>query len=1175
MLIVAALVALFAGLGFFAVPPLAQWKIETLAQTQLGRNATIGKIRFNPFTLRARISDLRLADRDSARTLLAFDTLDVDISTESLWKRALVLDSVRLVRPRVEIARNAAGEYSIQDLIDRATAPGPAASKSDFAADNIEIEDGSIVLDDAVHRRRIVVSQLAVGIPFLSSRSRDAQIRVKPQLRGTIDGAPFAFIGSSNSPFEEARRATLVIDVDALPLARYVDYAPLPNGLKLTDGALTTRLSLAFVSWKGASRGITLTGSMRLDRLEIARKDASPLIAARTVDVALGKVDFLGRSVAVDRISIGGPAIDLRRLSDGTLEAGRLLTLPAASDTANSAARAPWTWSLAEARVTGGAVHVVDQSVAPAFQTRLSDVTITGTRLASQGAPGTVDAAFDSEDGAHFVAHGAVDVAGQGARGRFALTKLPIAKLHPYYASMLAIDVRRGALDVGGEFDAGASPTRFTVTQGSLALTDIEVAIRGERVPLWRMASASAGGVALDVVERTVAIGDIEARRGALRLLRDSDGKMHYERVFRVSHGHAAPEGARAEGSDWHVTVRRLLVEGLGVDFEDRVPARGVKLTIADAKIVAENLDTRRGAKANIELAARVGSRGRVSANGVVSAQPLTADARVSATALDLVPLRPYFESRTNMTITSGAVKAKGRVTYTDAGSAGPRVRYVGDVVVTDFDALDRPLSEELMRWKTLSVTGADVNSAPFKVALNAVALDHFYARLILTADAKLNVLQLLAPEASAGGAPASRPERPGVESAVAPAPAPAAERGEIPASIGRIQLSDGEVEYSDFFVKPNYSVHLTDVNGNVSALGGAQDGAIDLAARVDHTAPVDIRGTVNPFARELALDLTGKATGVDLPPLTPYSVKYAGYGIQKGKLSMEVHYKVEHRKLAASNKLVLDQLTFGERVESPTATKLPVLLAVALLKDRNGVINLDFPISGTLDDPQFSMWRVVVHIIGNLLTKAATAPFALLGAIAGNSEQLAYVEFAPGGAVLTPSAQAKLNSLAKALVERPGLRLDAAGRAVPAVDTEGLKRAALERALRIRKQKDLAAAGASSPSLEEIDIDAADYAKYLKLVYRDTDLPSKPRNFIGMAKDVPAAQMQALLLAGYRIGENELRELANQRAQRVKDWLISKGNVPAERIFIVAPRLDAQGIKDEGAPTRVDFAIR
>jgi hypothetical protein len=468
-----------------------------------------------------------------------------------------------------------------------------------------------------------------------------------------------------------------------------------------------------------------------------------------------------------------------------------------------------------------------------------------------------------------------------------------------------------------------------------------------------------------------------------------------------------------------------------------------------------------------------------------------------------------------------------------------------------------------LVRWKSLTFSGVDVSTAPRKVALGAIALDQFYARVIINPDATLNLQRLLSPEASGGQTPP---------------PTPATEHAseELPVSIGRVQLSQGEVQFSDFYIKPNYSAHLTSVSGSVSALSATQAGDVQIDARVEDTAPVEIRGTLNPFARDLALDLNAKATDIDLPPLTTYSAKYAGYGITKGTLSFEVRYKIDQRKLAATNKLVLDQLTFGERVESPTATKLPVLLAVALLKDRNGVIHLDLPIQGTLDDPKFSVWGVIVQIVVNLITKAVTAPFALLGSLAGShGEELAFIEFEPGRAQLTVPAQAKLQSLAKALADRPGLKLDAAGRAIPDLDRDGLKRVALDRAMRTQKQKAMVSEGASAPPLDALTIDATEYPRYLAAVYRDTQLTDKPRNLIGMAKDIPPAEMEALLLASYGVDDDALRTLANRRAQTVKEWFVEKGGIASERVFVVAPKLSGGGIQDKGVPTRVDFAIR
>ena len=256
--------------------------------------------------------------------------------------------------------------------------------------------------------------------------------------------------------------------------------------------------------------------------------------------------------------------------------------------------------------------------------------------------------------------------------------------------------------------------------------------------------------------------------------------------------------------------------------------------------------------------------------------------------------------------------------------------------------------------------------------------------------------------------------------------------------AVGKIALQGGNINFSDFFVRPNYSANLTGVGGTVSAITPETPGEIELRGKVDDIAPLEITGKINPLARDLFLDIKAAATDIELPPLSPYSMKYAGYGIERGKLSVKVKYLVENRKLTAENNVYLDQLTFGEKVDSPTATKLPVLLAVALLKDRNGVIDVNLPVGGSLDDPQFSVGAIIVQVIVNLITKAVTAPFALLGAAFGGGEELAYLEFDPGSAKLDAADETKLKSIAKALTERPGLKLDVAGRVDPAARPRG-----------------------------------------------------------------------------------------------------------------------------------------
>ncbi|HEX7327542.1 MAG TPA: DUF748 domain-containing protein [Casimicrobiaceae bacterium] len=1216
LIAVAVLVALVAVLGFVVVPRVAKSKIEALAQADLGRHATIGKVAFNPFTLHARLTDFRLADRDPARTLFAFSALDVRVSLASLWTLAPVIDAVTLTKPELNLARGDDGRLDVQDLVDR-PASASKASTPEFSVDNIEIIGGTVTFDDRMHQRVVKVTDLGIGIPFLSSFPHDAKIRVTPHVDGVVDGSRFALSGSTNTPFSDVHEATLALDLDALKLPGYASYITPPNGLKLASGALTTRLKLAFVTGPSGPRTITLSGKARLDDVAIGRRDGSTLAGVKSLSVDLAKADFLAHAIAIDRIDVDAPHADLRRGPDGQLEIARLFgaagdAAPAPAVSASSGTRAaaapasPWTITAAAVGVRGGGAEWTDASVTPVFHAAISNLSLDASGLANRTAGGSVKVALDSDLGAHVDANATLDVPHEAARGSFAVSKLALPPFAPYYAQALDVDLRRGTVDVSGAFDVAAStsPPRVLVSDGKVSLDGVEAALRRERQPLWTLKHADATGIAVDPSRKSVAVERLAGSGGTLHVVRLSDGTLDFERI--ISHGgatgrdqpRATPrDQARAAGRDqaraaasddgtpWAVTLRHAEVDNVVADVEDRAPKTPVRVRLVAERIAVDDFDTAKGAKSRIDAAVRVGKAGRVRAAGGFALAPVSADLRVDARKIDLVAFDPYVEGKTNVVVTRGVASAKGRLRLAVPATGPVHANWTGSLEVADFDSLDRPESQELLRWKSLALTGVDVASEPLAVGLGTITLDDFYARIILNANATLNLQQLLTSEPAEEASNAARTTagtatagtatlKHGVTTAALPA-TPGAGKA-LPVSIASIRVTNGEVEYSDFFVKPNYETHLTQVTGSVSAVNASLAGDVALAAKVQGTAPVDIHGTINPFADNLHLDLTATASDVDLPPMSPYSIKYAGYGIEKGKLSMQVHYKVDDRKLAASNKLRLDQLTFGAHVDSPTATKLPVLLAVALLTDAHGVINLDLPIEGTLDDPKFSIWHVIVQVFVNLITKAVAAPFALLGSLAGGAhEELSWVGFAPGHADLAKPALDKLETLAKALADRPALRLDVAGRVVPDVDRPGLERVRLERAMRARKAKDLAAEGASAPSLDEITISPAEYPKYLAAVYRDAKIPDKPRNFLGIARDVPPAQMEALLLASYRVDDAALTALANSRADAVKVWLTGPGKIDASRIFVVAPKVGAEGVTDKGVATRVDFALR
>ena len=977
--------------AWLGVPPIVRSQLESRLTEALGRPTTVKDVAFHPFELRVTLRDIAIGEPAGTTQLLTIDELVANVSSASLWHRAPVLDALKIVRPVLAVRRDAQGRYSVQDLLDRALADSDSPMPR-FSLNNIEIDAGVVTFDDGVAQRQHRIESLGFGIPFLSSLPYQTDIKVTPRMEGAFNGSRFV-LGGDTTPFAERREATLDIDFDALPLAQYVAYLPAKLRYDLANGALTTRLKVVFVDGKPGERRLDVRGDARVDGLTIKRRDGSVLVAAERVAVTIDGIDVYGREVRIAAIAAQAPAVDLKRMADGSLELAapwfEAGLQPATPARATPAPDSPWSVTIAKASIGSGALTLSDEGTG--FKTALVDVASEATNVSTKkGEKAHVTLAFESADHiASFKGAADVEPTVPAAAGTFDLRKFSLALLFPYYKDVLAVEVQSGSLDFAGGFTfAGDGAVKVTAGEG--IIREMRLAFPEAKEPLWRVAELVAKGVEVDTAARKVGIEDVRVPSGALRVARDRDGTLEATRVVKTTKA----TGTAADTQTWTVTMKRLALERIALDLQDRVPQPAVKLAGHDVSLLVTDFSNARNAKMAMTLRARIGNRGRLSFTGPVTTNPFSLAGQLDASGLNLVALKPYVEPHVNVVLTSGTLAAKGRLAVTVPDNAtGTRATWKGSVNVTDFAALDRPTSSDLARWKVLALDDVDVVSEPLRVGMSRIGAEDYYARVIVYQDGTVNLARLLtpgaAPEPSAGATPEKRDRD---------APVRATEDA-LPITIGKIELTRGNINLSDFFVRPNYSANLTDVTGTVGALSAEQAGDVAVSARVDATAPVEVKGRIQPFAKEITLDITATARDVDLPPLTPYSIKYAGYGIEKGKLTFDVHYRIENRKLAAENRVVLDQLTFGpHRVDSPTATKLPVLLAVALLKDSRGVIDVQLPISGSLDDPQFSICGLVMQVIVNLVGKAVTAPFALLtAAFGGRSEELSTVSVRAG----------------------------------------------------------------------------------------------------------------------------------------------------------------------------------
>lgn len=1230
----AAALALYAAAGFAGLPALGRSQLPGLLSQALGRTVTIGDIEFNPFTLRAVVTGLRVAERGAGNEppALAFARLELDGSWQSLTELAPVISGVRLVDPHLRLVRASDGRYSIDDLIAKWSKPtDPNEPKARFSVANIELHGGRIDFDDLPLPRSHKIAQIEIQVPFLSSLPVHQSVTVQPRLAMTINDTRIDLAGRSR-PFSETRESTLDLSLSPIDLTPYVAYVPGSLPVKVMGAVLAGKASVEFAQPPGAVPSVTVRADLGLTKLDLREPGGEPLLSLAELRLKTLVLEPLLRRAELGAIEIDAPVLHVQRRSDQQrffqavldaggpkAEPGRQPDIPAAPPEA--AAR----WAVDAVSVKGGRVAFQDGRFEPrALAVTLDDVTLTTGRLSSDPAASLpFQFGFTADGGERVQAGGTFSPNPLRVEAKVEVKDVTLNRWWWIAQPYLQADVSEGVLQLqtGLKVDQSGDQFRVRLEAVSADLKSLVLRQRWDKRDLLRLPAVSLSGTDLDLAGRTVSVGQLTLAGGLLNVLRAADGQTNLARAFTApvsapaaadaratpdapaartvptSPGPSpaasppvAPAAATPAGGDtsWRYTLKRVAVERFAASVRDagasggpatEAAAKAGAIDLADLGLQIDDLGNARDSRGKLTLRTRVGSAGSLELRGALGLNPVIARLRVDAKSIGVLPAQPYFAPYVNLVVGSGSLSTQGDLGVDLPDPGALRAAYRGDVTLADFAAAVKGGGDDLLRWKSLSLGSVDFALTPLKIDVGQVALADFYTRLIIGPDGRFNLQDLAAGAPAPSSPPAAAPALPAASAGATAVPAasppatPVPSGPPLPVRIGRVTLSNGNIDFTDLFVRPNYSANLTGMTGAISALAPDTAGDVELRGRVDNAGSVEITGKINPLAASLALDLTARARDIDLPRTSPYSVKYLGYGIEKGKLSANLKYKIEGRKLQSENSIVLDQLTFGEKVDSATATKLPVLFAVALLKDRNGVIDVNLPIGGSLDDPEFSVGGLVLRIIFNLIVKAVTAPFTLLAGLAGSGEELSQLEFGPGLARLEPAIENRLKALAKALADRPALRLDLAGRADPDKDGEALRKRAFERRLKSVK---LRATGIASPpgGLDAVTIDPAEYPKYLLAAYRAGEFP-KPRTAGGALAEVPPADMEKLLMAHTAPGPDELRDLANARAQAAKEWLATQGAIAGERMFVVAPRLNAEGVAAGASASRVDLSLK
>jgi uncharacterized protein involved in outer membrane biogenesis len=1148
----------------------------------LHREVTIGDIKLNPYTLSLTVKKLMINERDRSEPFFSFDELFVNLQTISIYEKGLVLKEIRLKDLYIKVNRNPDESYNFSDLMEKKTSPPPKEEKGTpfrFSLNNIRLENGSIDFWDGPKNTKHTVKELNINLPFVSNISRLVDTFVQPSFSARINDTPYALQGVTK-PFHDTLETTFDINFDNLDIPYYLAYIPMKLNFKILSAYLDSKVKLLFVRSKEGERSITVTGDLSLKKIALNDQKGTPFLRLPAINITIAPTNPIAKIIHLSKVSVESPELTIRREQTGALNVYPLLqgTEETKSVPEKKEESSLLSIDVDEVELLGGKVSFSDLSRKEPFKTVLNPVELKVNNFSNgKDKKATYSFLLRTEAKESIKLDGNFSLDPLQSEGTIEIKSVPFKKYSPYYRENILFDIEDGRLDLStryryakGEEGEDADLSGLAITLSFLRFKKPE-----ENEDFLKIPNFSIKETDLSLSKKELKVGVFSTQNGELFVKRLASGDIDLLKLIPPSSSQQEPpKEEKSAGKPWLILLKQMSAENYTINLEDRVPSEPVVLTAENLKIRGENITTAKNSLGKLSLSLLLNKKGTISTEGNVGIEPISADLKMDLKEIGIGVAQPYFTDKIKISVTDGAFSTAGNLKLGISDNKEMKMTYSGDALLANFASIDKLNSDDFLKWKSLSFNGIQIGTAPLSIEVKGISLADFYVRLAMNADGTLNLQDIL-----------EKGESKEVKKETTPPPPPPKEGTTVPQKekepaknikIESVTLQGGRIDFLDRSIQPEFSLRLAEMGGRVSGLSSEETamGDVELRGKLNDFAPLEIVGKINPLKEDLYVDLKVMFKDIDLSPMTPYSGKYVGYAIEKGKLNFDLKYLIVKKKLESQNVIFIDQFNFGEKVESPKATKLPVKLAVALLKDRRGEIKLDIPVTGSLDDPKFSVWGIVLKVIVNLITKAATSPFSLLGAMVGGGEELSYVEFDYGSAMVVEPNLKKVNTLAKALQDRPALKMDLEGHVDLERDREGLKQYLFQRKLNTQKLNEMIKKGGSAIPVDEVKIEPSEYEKYLKTAYKEEKFP-KPKNVLGMAKDIPAPEMEKLMLTHIEVKESDLRSLASQRAMRVKEAILKSGQVEPERIFIIEPKSLTPEKKEKLKDSRVNFKIK
>jgi len=952
-------------------------------------------------------------------------------------------------------------------------------------------------------------------------------------------------------------------------------------GLQLTLGAMDVGLR---------PPSLTLGASALLDAKQ------EPIIRFDQLHITPDlKASWQQNGVVLSNFTLTKPVLQLQRLSDTKGDVRLNLTDALATLLAPAPAPEPETTSapllvdIASITVTDGHVRYQDQRKESESgwlpPLNLEKVTLKLDNLHTAADHLTAYQLSAALNGSSLAAHGKLDVMSGMGQGKVSLKQVELKPFAPLWAPYLKLDLAKGQANAEVEYQLkeGKQGVQWQLSKGKLTLDNWQLKKqKGDEFARFNQLALSE--LAVDGQKPSLQIGKVTLQQPLLKATLNPQQELDLADLLieqaparPVKGAHAANEVANNAGpksaqqaktagngkkheadKPWQWQIKQIAINKGDITLTESSSGKPLARQLSDLKLVLGPLGSKGDQPSKLTLATHFNQSSPLAFDGQLTLTPFTLSGDINQQRLPLTLAQPYLSDLVRVKVQNGLLSSKTKLDLaTTAQGELSKLSLQGGLDVNGLKVVDGADNQRLLEVNTLALTGLTYDGIRQQMQITDIALKKPFARIEINEDGTTNLQQLLLPQPAATNSP---------QTAAGSNTSTASKAPEFRFTIDQLRTEQGNLRFADRSLSQDFVVDIASLGGQSRHISNIPGQRSELAfnGKVDRYAPVTIRGGTNLLVASPVLDIAVAFNNLELTTFTPYSGTYAGYAIDKGQLSMKLHYKLDGNRLEGDNDITIKKLQLGEKIKSEQAKDLPLGLAIALLSDANGVIKMNLKVKGDLDQPDFSIGNIFWDVLGNTLSKAITSPFSLLASLADGTEDLDELPFLPGEPDLTPTQQEKLVKLSQALKERPKLSMNIRGKVNFNEERPILQRQKLERVL--------AKLTGNQADLDLLEQDPA-LQEALARAYEERfgedleDLADR----LHLEEESAALRAQAVILLRDQqlITAKSLRNLAMRRAQNTKEYLVDSQGIAPERLFV----LDSQ-VKEEDKEAKVILTL-